>query len=233
MLRAVELIERLLRQMPTHRRLDRFPALELLVRARIARGELDEAVSTLEALREIARLVGTAPIHACADRGEGMLATSRGDHEEGRRLLEDAVDRFHRSGAPFDAALARIELATSLLALGRSDAAEREAATGLASLLELGAAREAERARRLHDACAADGGVQLVLPRVTAREREVLSLLVEGLTNRQIAERLVVSEHTVHRHVTNILRKLDVPSRTAAAAQAVRAGLPRHSQTWR
>ena len=51
-------------------------------------------------------------------------------------------------------------------------------------------------------------------------------LLVEGLTNRQIAERLVVSEHTVHRHVTNILRKLDVPSRTAAAAQAVRAGLP-------
>ena len=60
---------------------------------------------------------------------------------------------------------------------------------------------------------------------MTPREREVLSLLAEGLTNRQIAARLVVSEHTVHRHVTNILRKLDVPSRTAAAAQAVRAGL--------
>ena len=60
---------------------------------------------------------------------------------------------------------------------------------------------------------------------MTPREREVLSLLAKGLTNRQIAERLVVSEHTVHRHVTNILRKLDVPSRTAAAAQAVRAGL--------
>ena len=60
---------------------------------------------------------------------------------------------------------------------------------------------------------------------MTPREREVLILLAKGLTNRQIAERLVVSEHTVHRHVTNILRKLDVPSRTAAAAQAVRAGL--------
>jgi DNA-binding NarL/FixJ family response regulator len=60
---------------------------------------------------------------------------------------------------------------------------------------------------------------------VTARERQVLSLLAEGLTNRQIAQRLVVSEHTVHRHVTNILRKLDLPSRTAAAALAVRAGL--------
>ena len=46
----------------------------------------------------------------------------------------------------------------------------------------------------------------------------MLRLLAEGLTNRQIAERLVISEHTVHRHVTNILRKLDLPSRTAAAA---------------
>ena len=60
---------------------------------------------------------------------------------------------------------------------------------------------------------------------MTPREREVLTLLAEGLTNRQIAERLVVSEHTVHRHVTNTLRKLDLPSRAAAAAHAVRAGL--------
>ena len=61
---------------------------------------------------------------------------------------------------------------------------------------------------------------------ITPRERDVLTVLVaEGLTNQQIAERLVVSEHTVHRHVTNILRKLDLPSRAAAAAHAVRAGI--------
>ena len=53
----------------------------------------------------------------------------------------------------------------------------------------------------------------------------MLALLAEGLTNRQVAERLVLSEHTVHRHVTSILRKLDLPSRTAAATLAVRAGL--------
>jgi RNA polymerase sigma factor (sigma-70 family) len=64
-----------------------------------------------------------------------------------------------------------------------------------------------------------------MLERVTPREREVLRLLAEGLTNRQIAARLVVSEHTVHRHVTNILRKLGLHSRAAAAAQAVQAGL--------
>jgi DNA-binding NarL/FixJ family response regulator len=53
----------------------------------------------------------------------------------------------------------------------------------------------------------------------------VLRLLAEGLTNKQIAERLVVSEHTVHRHVTNVKRKLDLPSRTAAAAYAFRHSL--------
>ena len=53
----------------------------------------------------------------------------------------------------------------------------------------------------------------------------MLRLVTEGLTNRQIAERLVVSEHTIHRHVTNILRKLELPSRTAAAALAARLGL--------
>jgi DNA-binding NarL/FixJ family response regulator len=60
---------------------------------------------------------------------------------------------------------------------------------------------------------------------VTAREREVLRLLAEGLTNREIAARLVLSEHTVHRHVANILRKLGLSSRTAAATEAVRSGL--------
>ena len=57
---------------------------------------------------------------------------------------------------------------------------------------------------------------------LTPREREMLGLLADGLTNRQIAERLIISEHTVHRHVTNILRKLELPSRSAAAAIAGR-----------
>jgi DNA-binding CsgD family transcriptional regulator len=221
--RSVELAERLLRQVPAHRELDRLPALELLIRARIERGELEEARSELEALRKIQRLVGTVPLRAAADVAEGLLAAAAGDHERARALLEDAVDRFERSGGPFEAAQARLELATSLVALGRSDAAEREAAAALNCMLELGAVVEAERARRILHACAREDPSPL--PEVTRREREVLCLLAEGLTNRQIAERLVVSEHTVHRHVTNILRKLELPSRTAAAAHAVRAGL--------
>jgi DNA-binding CsgD family transcriptional regulator len=223
-LRAIELLERLLRQLPVHRKLDRAPALELLVRARIEHGELAEATAALEALREVEGLVGTAPLRACADLAEGMLEAALGDHERARPLLEDAVDRFEASGAPFEAAQARIELATSLIALRRTDVAEHEAATALDSLTELGADVDAERARRVAVASAHDSGSS-PLPEVTPRERDVLHLLAEGLTNRQIAELLVVSEHTVHRHVTNILRKLDLPSRTAAAAHAVRSGL--------
>ena len=60
---------------------------------------------------------------------------------------------------------------------------------------------------------------------LTRRELEVVRLIAAGLTNADIAERLVVSEHTVHRHVSNILGKLGVPSRAAAASLAARRGL--------
>jgi DNA-binding NarL/FixJ family response regulator len=53
----------------------------------------------------------------------------------------------------------------------------------------------------------------------------VLGLVAEGLTNHDIAGRLVISEHTVHPHMTNILRKLGLPSRAAAASFAARHGL--------
>ena len=147
-----------------------------------------------------------------------MLAGARSEHGRARTLLEDAVDRFDRCGAPFETACARIELASSILALGRVAEAEREAAAAFETLVELGAQFEAERARTVLDACR--GLDTPSLPELTARERDVLLLVADGLTNREIAERLVLSEHTVHRHVTNILRKLRLPSRTAAATHA-------------
>src|ERR671923_488192 len=79
--RAVELIERRLRQAPAERKLERTPPLELLVRARVARGELDEARAALASLREIERLVGTEPLRASADLAEGLLAAATGRHE--------------------------------------------------------------------------------------------------------------------------------------------------------
>ncbi len=60
---------------------------------------------------------------------------------------------------------------------------------------------------------------------LTRRETEVLRLVAAGLSNREIASSLLLSQHTVHRHVANILRKLTQSSRAAAVAQATRAGL--------
>ncbi len=64
-----------------------------------------------------------------------------------------------------------------------------------------------------------------MLGELSAREREVLGLVAQGLSDAQIAERLAISPHTVHRHVANILAKLRQPTRAAAAARAARSGL--------
>ena len=168
--------------------------------------------------------MGTQALRGSVELGEGLLAAASGDHERARRMLEDAIDHFERGGGPFEAALSRIELATTLHALGRVADAEREGAAAAKQLRELGAEHEAARAQRLLSGAIRSSDAASALRELTPREREVLRLVTEGLTNRQIAGRLVVSEHTVHRHVTNLLRKLDLPSRTAAAALAARLG---------
>ena len=65
----------------------------------------------------------------------------------------------------------------------------------------------------------------IALTMLTTREMDVLRLIVEGLSDKEIAEQLSISPNTAKSHVQNILGKLDVPSRTAAATYAVRNGL--------
>ncbi|HEX5894808.1 MAG TPA: LuxR C-terminal-related transcriptional regulator, partial [Thermoleophilaceae bacterium] len=60
---------------------------------------------------------------------------------------------------------------------------------------------------------------------LSRREREVLKLVASGLNDREIAEQMILSPHTVHRHVANIRHKLGRGSRTAAVAEAARLGL--------
>ncbi|MGH2617058.1 MAG: helix-turn-helix domain-containing protein [Thermomicrobiales bacterium] len=90
--------------------------------------------------------------------------------------------------------------------------------------------RELSRDEALAEAVAIARGAEADAPSLepsclTRREREVLRLVVEGLSDKEIGAALTISAQTVTKHVGNVLRKLDVPSRTAAATLAVRRGL--------
>ena len=231
---AAELAERYLRRMPAQNRTERAGALELLIRAQApAAGgrqkDLDRARGALDELRSIAEGAGTAPLLASASVSAGLIALAEGDAERGRTHLEDAVDLFERSGAPFETARAPLDLAAALDRLGRLDAAVSEVSRAIEVLTRLGARLEISRAQAIHDRLASPhpskGAATRDTGGLTSRELEVLRLISNGLSNQAIADRLSISEHTVHRHVANTLAKLDVASRSAAVAYAARLGL--------
>ena len=156
------------------------------------------------------------------------MALASGDLDLARRELEDAVDLFEKSAAPFEASRARVDLACALERLGRTDAAIIEVDRALEVFMRLAARLEvaaAEVVRQRLTAPAPPANAARDTNGLTPREVEVLRLVSTGLNNHAIAERLCISEHTVHRHIANLLSKFDVPSRSAAVAHAARLGL--------
>lgn len=222
---ARDLLERMLRHLPVGgaRRAD---VLELLVRAEVAAGDDAAATGRLEELRSIAAASSTAPLRGAVSVCAGLLARAAGDLEAACDHFEDAIDLLSRSDSPLEAARARVELAGVLLARDRVDAAAREAHAALDVLDEAGAEGDSVRTRtllqRIEDA---DAGRRPGDGPLTARQVEVLRLVAEGLTDQDIAGRLVISEHTVHRHMANVYARLGCSSRAAAVAHASRLGL--------
>jgi LuxR family maltose regulon positive regulatory protein len=222
---GADFAERYLRRFPAGNRIERASGLELLVRAELLLGRRREASAALQELESIAAEVGTTPLVGSARLSAGLHAAAAGDADGARRHFEDAVDRFQQSGAPFETARARIELARALGTLGRLDESRAEADRAIALLSGMSADFEISRARAAvpdSSGAAAAPGRPAVLSR---REIEVLRHVAQGLSNQTIGERLFISEHTVHRHVANILTKFGVPSRAAAVAQAARDNL--------
>lgn len=220
---AADLAERYLRGLPSQNLVERAAALEILLRGQLAGGRTSEAATTSREIAKIADLVQTPPLRAAAAAAEGLALGAIGQQQEARRRLEDAVDLYLRSQAPYETAETRLALAKILHEGGRGTAARREAEKAIATLEPLHASSALERARALQ------AEFETPVPRakssLTPRELQVLRLIANGMTNRDIAQELVLSDHTVHRHVNNALAKLGVSSRAAAVAQAASEGL--------
>jgi LuxR family transcriptional regulator, maltose regulon positive regulatory protein len=218
--RARDLLHRMLRKLPAEQAAGRSDAVLLLVRAALALGDHAAAAVHADELAGIAQAVGTDPLRAAASLAAGLVAAASGAHEDACDRLEDAIDVLLRCGAPLEAAVVRVELAEVLDTLGRREAARHEARAALEALAGV-LPRERDRAERVlgHRA-----GRAIDAP-LTPRQVEVLRLVAEGRSDQEIAERLVLSGHTVHRHVANILTRLDCSTRAAAVAHAGRLGL--------
>ncbi|HEY7637782.1 MAG TPA: LuxR C-terminal-related transcriptional regulator [Gemmatimonadales bacterium] len=226
---AAELAEEYLRRVPEQDRTERVPGLELLIGAKAASGEIDVAKHALEELRGIAGIVKTDPLQAGVADAEGAILSAMGDFLGARRRLEESAALHERSRTPFEAARARAQLARTLRALGRREGAALEARAAVAVFEQLGADRDAAVARvflaELEARTSGRGGKSSDAGRLTHREIEVLRLVAQGLSDKEVALRLGLSEHTIHRHITNVLTKTGLPSRTAAVAHAARKGL--------
>ena len=222
---AAHMAERFLRRLPSSNRIERVAALDLLLRAQLARGERARARGALAELEATAAGIGTEPARVTALIGAGLVAAAEGAHGEALVALESADDLLARAGSPHELASCRLELGRVLAVMGQREGAERAVRDALDAFDRLGARLLARSAsvvlrdlQRATDPPARPDGL-------TRREVEVLQLLAEGLSNARIARSLGVSEFTVKRHVANLLGKLELPTRAAAAAYASRAGL--------
>jgi len=213
---AAELLAGFLRRIPESARTERVYAYELLVQAGLARGRTEEAAAALTELEALAEEIATDPMRAAALAACGAVALSTGDAERARDCFEEAAHLCERSGSPYECARSRIELARALRALGSRERAASEAAAALAVLEPMGAMPAADAARELA------GREVTVESALTPRQREVLTLAAEGLTDREIGERLFISEYTVHRHMSDIFNRLGVATRTGAVAKGLR-----------
>jgi ATP/maltotriose-dependent transcriptional regulator MalT len=197
--------------------------LELLVEAEVERGDFRVAIATAQRLAKLGWPAGPELIGARRERALGrvLLATAQ---VEAIAHLERALASFIRLEMPFEGARTRVLFARALAGRGR-EAAVAEARSALGVFEELGAEQEADAAAAFLRALgvkAARTGTRGIKGALTKRERQVLTLLGDGLSNPLIAERLVISRKTVEHHVASVLYKLDLNSRGEATAYAVR-----------
>jgi DNA-binding CsgD family transcriptional regulator len=200
---------------PTARPVLLAAAVEIL----LAAGDLSGAREVGAELVGIAADVDAPILRAMAAHWSGAVHVAAGDQPTALAALRDALSWWQLVGAPYEAARARTLIGQACRDAGDEDSALMEFDAAAAVFARLGAAPQVALIKTLtRRQTPAPAGL-------TAREVDVLRRVATGRSNREIAADLVVSEATVARHVSNILTKLGVRSRSAATAFAFEHGL--------
>ena len=192
----------------------------------LAAGDLDAGDAVAGRLRIVSEALAREDLAAEGSLLAGHVAVARGDDVAAERELEDAVARFAALRFPLEESRSRLALARVQAKRG-SPLALSSARAARDALERLGARRDADQAAALLRDLGVAGRSATRGDRdeLTVREREVLSLVAAGLSNADIADRLVIAPKTAEHHVGKVLAKLGVRSRAEAAAHAVREGL--------
>jgi DNA-binding CsgD family transcriptional regulator len=177
--------------------------------------ELEEARSACRELEGIAAKFDTAVLHAMAAQAKGAVTLAEGEVRAALAPLRRSFEAWLEVEAPYEAARVRVLMGLACRLIGDDEAGGLEIGAARAEFERLGAAPEIARLDTIDKAASSAPPQGL-----TQRELQILRSIASGKTNKEIAADLFLSERTIDRHVSNILCKLDVPSRAAATAFA-------------
>ncbi len=191
--------------------LKRAALLPAQIEISLAAGELNDARAACAELHSLAARYESRMLTAMVAYAEGATSLAEGDAGSALAHLRAAQHVWIELDAPYEVARTRALLSAACAALGDGEAAALEREAACETFRKLEAAPDLARL---------EGVPTEPAHGLSARELEVLRLLARGKTNREIAAVLVISEHTVARHVQNIYANLRVGSRAAATAFA-------------
>jgi DNA-binding CsgD family transcriptional regulator len=200
--------------------LTRAQLLPAYVEIMIAAGDLVAADEGATELARTAEQFRMPALHARSASARGSVHVAGGRPDQALPALRRAHRLWHDLGAPYEAARVRVLIGQACRSMQDEDGATLELAAARQAFALLGA-----RPALVHVDMLVGGSASRPGHGLSPREVDVLRLIAAGRTNRSIAAELVLSEKTVHRHVSNIFAKLGVGSRTAAAAHAFEHGL--------